>query len=131
MALYASESRSADDEDAPVAELVFSCCICQATVTDVYATVESNQGFHSGSSGEDGIVTKMYIGSCSHVVCSKHLENGGKVYVRRALRRIAEVGSCPIPSRGPTSAHGVPEVYIGKKRRQFKRSVRDPRSESW
>lgn len=68
----------AEDEDVSVAELVFSCCLCQATVTDVYATVESNHGFHSGSSGEDGIVTKMYIGECSHVVCSKHLENGGK-----------------------------------------------------
>ena len=107
MAPGASEPCSADDNDAPVAELVFSCCICQATVRDVYATVESNQGFHSASSGEDGIVTKMYIGSCSHVVCSMHLENGGKLYARRALCRIAEAGSCPIPPRGSASMRDV------------------------
>ena len=65
------------DDAFPVNEIIFSCSICQATVSDVYATVESNRGFHSGSGNEDGIVTKMWIADCSHVTCAKHLENGG------------------------------------------------------
>jgi hypothetical protein len=62
----------------PIEELVFSCCMCQATPTEVYATVESTHGFNSGGSGEDDIVTKMWITSCSHITCSVHLQDGGK-----------------------------------------------------
>ena len=63
-------------------ELIFSCGICQATVSEVYATPESNKGFHSGSGDDDGIVTQLWIAECSHVSCGKHLAGGG------VLRRI-------------------------------------------
>jgi hypothetical protein len=72
-----------EDDDIPIEEIVFSCCICQATISDVYATPESNQGFHSASSSEDGIMTKLWITSCSHVTCSKHLENGSTLLPTR------------------------------------------------
>ena len=73
----ASTSSGPNDDSFPVEEIVFSCSMCQATSSEVYATVESNHGFHSGSGDEDGIVTKMWIGECSHVTCAKHLEDGG------------------------------------------------------
>jgi hypothetical protein len=59
-------------------ELIFSCGICQATVSEVYATPESNRGFHSGSGDDDDIVTRLWIAECSHVSCGKHLTGGGE-----------------------------------------------------
>lgn len=73
-----SSSTRGGDEDVPLEELIFSCSICSATVSDVYKTGESNKGFHSGSGDDDGLVTKMWIADCSHVTCSKHLEGGGR-----------------------------------------------------
>lgn len=73
----ASSSSDPEDDKFPIEEIVFSCSVCQATVSDVYAIVESNHGFHSGSGHEDGIVTKMWIGECSHITCARHLANGG------------------------------------------------------
>ena len=74
----ASSSTNRSDDAFNLAEIIFACSICQATVSDVYTTVESNHGFHSGSGDEDGIVDKMWIAGCSHVTCAKHLENGGE-----------------------------------------------------
>jgi len=73
-----SSEQDADDDIVPLELLVFSCGICQATIPEVYATRESNQGFHSGSSDDEGIVTKLWIGECSHIVCGKHLPGGGE-----------------------------------------------------
>lgn len=81
----ASSSSKPDDDEFPIEEIVFSCSVCQATVSEVYATVESNHGFHSGSGDGDGIVTKMWIGECSHITCGKHLENGGKLFATLAF----------------------------------------------
>lgn len=70
-----SDSSSAQNLTLP--ELIFSCGICQATVSEVYVTPESNKGFHSGSGDDDGIVTRLWIAECSHVSCGKHLAGGG------------------------------------------------------
>jgi hypothetical protein len=75
-----SDSSSAQSLTLP--ELIFSCGICQATVSEVYATPESHKGFHSGSGDDDGIVTRLWIAECSHVSCGKHLAGGG------VLRRV-------------------------------------------
>lgn len=74
-----SPSRKSTDE-VGLEELIFSCSICQATISDVYAHPEGNKGFRSasGEQQEDGIVTRMWIAECSHITCSKHLEGGGK-----------------------------------------------------
>jgi hypothetical protein len=80
-----SESSSAQSLTLP--ELIFSCGICQATVSEVYATPESNRGFHSGSGDDDSIVTRLWIAECSHVSCGKHLAGGG------VLRRIGSMNT--------------------------------------
>jgi hypothetical protein len=72
-----SDSSSAQSLTLP--EVIFSCGICQATVSEVYTTLESNKGFHSGSGDDDGIVTRLWIAECSHVSCGKHLEGGGRL----------------------------------------------------
>ncbi|WPH02211.1 Hypothetical protein R9X50_00506600 [Acrodontium crateriforme] len=69
-------SRSGDD-DVPLEEVVFSCSVCQKLISEVYAQVESNRGFHSSTCNKNAMVTKLWIGSCSHVLCSEHLEGGG------------------------------------------------------
>jgi hypothetical protein len=70
-----SDASSAQSLTLP--ELIFSCGICQATVSEVYATPESNKGVHNGSGDEDGIVTRFWIAECSHVSCGMHLAGGG------------------------------------------------------
>lgn len=82
MAPMALSSEEGDEGELSLQEIVFSCGICQATVSEVYATKESNQGFHSGSGDEDGIVTKLWIAECSHITCGKHLEGGGEAFTR-------------------------------------------------
>lgn len=77
-----SSVRGGEDDDIPLEELVFSCSVCAATLSDVYRTTESNKGFHSGSGDDDERVTKMWIAECSHVTCSKHLEGGGMLLIR-------------------------------------------------
>ena len=62
-----------------IEELVFSCSICQATVSDVYSSTESDKGFVHSSGDDKGIVTKMWVAECSHITCAKHLDGGGKV----------------------------------------------------
>lgn len=81
-----SDSSSAQGLTLP--ELIFSCGICQATVSEVYATPESNKGFHSGSGDDDGIVTRLWIAECSHVSCGKHLAGGG------ASRHVDSMATC-------------------------------------
>jgi hypothetical protein len=78
MAAVVSAAEQDVEEDVPLEMIVFSCGICQATIPEVYVTKESNQGFHSGSGDDEGIVTKMWIAECSHIMCSKHLPGGGK-----------------------------------------------------
>lgn len=58
-------------------QMVFACGMCQATIAEVYATKDSNSGFDSNSGESDGVVTRMWIAECSHIVCGKHLEGGG------------------------------------------------------
>ncbi|KAK5679813.1 hypothetical protein LTS10_007761 [Elasticomyces elasticus] len=72
----ASSSDRDGDEDIPLELIVFSCGACQAIIPEVYARKESNQGFHSDSGGENGVVTKLWIAECSHIMCAKHLPGG-------------------------------------------------------
>ena len=78
----ASSSTEIGGHGLPLEEIVFSCGVCQATVSELYASKDSNQGFHSGSGNEDGVVTKLWIAGCSHVTCGKHLEGGGERITR-------------------------------------------------
>lgn len=85
MALAGSFNDTGDDI-LPLQEIVFSCGVCQATPSELYATKESNRGFHSGSGDDDGTVVKLWIAECSHIVCGKHLPGGGEYDT--ALQRV-------------------------------------------
>jgi hypothetical protein len=85
MAPAEPSSGASSAESLALPEIIFSCGICQSTVTEVYATPESNKGFHSGSGDDDGIVTRLWIAECSHVICGKHLPGGGRSLCRVRL----------------------------------------------
>jgi hypothetical protein len=72
-------SDSSSTQSLTLPEVIFSCGICQATVSEIYTTTESNKGFHSGSGDDDGIATRLWIAECSHVSCGKHMEGGGRL----------------------------------------------------
>jgi hypothetical protein len=59
-------------------EIIFSCSICQATITDIYRDVEGDLGFNAtDGSDQERVVTKLWLTECSHLTCAKHLEGGG------------------------------------------------------
>ncbi|KAF2479988.1 hypothetical protein BDY17DRAFT_29835 [Neohortaea acidophila] len=106
--MASSPSRTSDD-DFPIEELVFSCTVCQATISEVYATTESNKGFHSGSGDEDGIVTKLWIAECSHITCAKHLEDGAPPFHPKDLPPKAPCPKC-VKDKGddsPKDLYGI------------------------
>ncbi|KAF1960042.1 hypothetical protein CC80DRAFT_284104 [Byssothecium circinans] len=66
-------------EDATVTPLdfIFSCSVCGDTFSEVYKGPNRTvQGLSDGSSPQDRIVTRLYVGECSHVICIKHIADG-------------------------------------------------------
>ena len=57
-------------------EIIFSCGICQATVSELYPASEDNPASHSDD--DDGMGTKLWIGNCVHVFCGRHVDGGGE-----------------------------------------------------
>lgn len=57
-------------------EIIFSCGICLATVSELYPANEDHPGSHSDE--DDGLGTKLWIGNCVHVFCGRHLDGGGE-----------------------------------------------------
>ena len=60
-------------------DIIFSCHVCSATFSEIYdGHHETVQGLSDGVNPKDRIVTKLFLTQCCHVICSKHLENGGR-----------------------------------------------------
>lgn len=57
-------------------EIIFSCGICQATVSDLYPSDADDPHSHSGD--ENGMGTKLWIANCVHIFCARHLDGGGE-----------------------------------------------------
>ncbi|QDS76470.1 hypothetical protein FKW77_004949 [Venturia effusa] len=71
-----SSTACSDDLIAPY-EIVFSCSLCQKTITDLYTKPRSDKGLSTGSDGPETVATKLWITDCGHVICGEHLEGGG------------------------------------------------------
>lgn len=64
-------------------DVIFSCFICQKTLSEAYSDPESTKGFNDGrDSGHDAIVTKLWLTECAHLICGEHFEGGGKQLLR-------------------------------------------------
>lgn len=60
-------------------DLIFSCCVCNATFSEVYeGRDESVQELSDGINPKKRLVTRLFLANCYHVFCSKHLEGGGE-----------------------------------------------------
>ena len=64
--------------DVPIVELVFSCSICQATLSEIAA--RSDGANRNGNAQEDISMApaKLWIAECSHITCIEHLEGGSE-----------------------------------------------------
>ena len=58
-------------------DMVFSCCVCHKTLSEIYDDGDHQSGLHHEPNQPTGRIVKLYLTECAHVVCAKHLEGGG------------------------------------------------------
>ena len=60
-------------------DLIFSCTICQETLSSIYSSAEGDgdRGLHRSGDPQSGRVTKLWLTECAHLTCAKHLQGGG------------------------------------------------------
>lgn len=67
------------DEVVNPLDCIFSCSVCANTFSEVYdGRDETVQGLSDGINPKERLVTRLYVSSCGHVICTKHMEGGGK-----------------------------------------------------
>jgi hypothetical protein len=77
MAQSAPIAPPSNESIAPL-NFVYACSVCCAIVADAYEGHDQTvEGLSDGINPKDRVVTRTYLASCCHVVCSKHLEGGG------------------------------------------------------
>ena len=59
-------------------DIVFSCCICHKTFSEIYDDGNDQSGMHHEPNQPTGKIIKLYLTECTHVVCTAHLEGGGQ-----------------------------------------------------
>jgi hypothetical protein len=58
-------------------DFIFSCSVCGDTLSEVYKGHNRTvQGLTDGINPQDRLVSRLFVGSCSHVICIKHIEGG-------------------------------------------------------
>lgn len=97
-------------------EIIFSCGICQATVSELYPAHENHPASHAADD-DDGMGIKLWIGNCVHVFCGRHVEGGGQFThrlggIRLLVRSLANAFSsrCPFPFEQRSTAGRMPGV---------------------
>lgn len=75
--MASSSTVSSDDLIAPY-EIVFSCSLCQKTITDLYPKPRSEKGLNHGSDDSENVATKLWMTECTHITCGEHFEGGGE-----------------------------------------------------
>ncbi|KAF1810287.1 hypothetical protein P152DRAFT_107272 [Eremomyces bilateralis CBS 781.70] len=74
-------------------ELIFSCSICNKTLTEVYEAIDAQRDGSVNPAYD--IATKLWFTECAHITCSEHLEGGGAPFHRDGE---APVAPCPFCS---------------------------------
>jgi hypothetical protein len=69
------------DEKPSNLDVIFACSVCNETVADVYSgNTESVKGLSDGINAKERLVTRLFISSCCHVICIKHINGGNGEY---------------------------------------------------
>ncbi|KAI9712531.1 MAG: hypothetical protein M1812_006840 [Candelaria pacifica] len=58
-------------------DLIFSCGVCQDTITEIYAESQDHNGLRTKPGSDEGDIVKLWLTECAHLTCGKHLEGGG------------------------------------------------------
>lgn len=59
-------------------DLIFSCTVCQDTLSSVYAVLDHVDGLRRGNDSSTSIIPRLWLTECAHVTCGKHFEGGGE-----------------------------------------------------
>lgn len=70
-----------DSQSITPLDCIFSCSVCGDTFKDIYRQQDTVHGLSDGINPNDRIVTRLYVASCCHVICIKHLEDGNGEFV--------------------------------------------------
>ena len=107
-------------------DIVFSCCVCHDTLSEVYDEPDRHLGLHHQPNQAEGRITKLYLTACAHVVCAKHLEGGGKSpdTAVKCLwpELIPSASRCTFPSVG-AAPQGILPFLQGYQNRRRHRSI--------
>lgn len=71
-----------EDEGITPLDCIFACSVCGDIFSDVYQQHDSVHGLSDGINPKERIVTRLYVTSCCHVICIKHINNGNGEFVR-------------------------------------------------
>lgn len=110
----------------PPSEIIFSCSICQATLSDIYKNVHNTRGIRDGRSPEAQIATKLWLTECAHLTCGEHLKDGGQyrektvsTFVHRKLTEARPTGA-PFHPEGEQPRAPCPLCVVEKNDRRTK-----------
>lgn len=82
-----SKAQPGNDDDITPLDCIFACSVCGDVFSDVYQQPDTVHGLSDGINSKDRIVTRLYVASCCHVICIKHIEGGSGEFSRSALFR--------------------------------------------
>jgi hypothetical protein len=71
-----------ENEDLTPLDCIFACSVCGDVFSDVYQQHDTVHGLSDGINPKERIVTRLYVTSCCHVICIKHIEGGNGESVR-------------------------------------------------
>ena len=80
-----AHSKPSLDAALSAADIMFSCTICQETLSSIYAEHDDNRGLRKSGDPRDGTMTKLWLTECAHLSCAKHFEGGGSHCLRRSI----------------------------------------------
>jgi hypothetical protein len=85
--MTSSKGKEVDIAPPPIKEpsnldVIFACSVCNETVADVYdGNTESVKGLSDGINAKERLVARLFISSCCHVICIKHINDGNGEYL--------------------------------------------------
>lgn len=69
---------SDSDEEVTPLDIIYSCCVCNATFSEAYQNDnEAIEMLSDGINPKDRTPTRLFLSDCCHVFCTKHLDGGG------------------------------------------------------
>ncbi|KAF2441570.1 hypothetical protein P171DRAFT_365950 [Karstenula rhodostoma CBS 690.94] len=83
-----------EDEGITPLDCIFACSVCGDIFSDVYQQHDSVHGLSDGINSKERIVTRLYVTSCCHVICIKHINDGNGPAFHQAGQQ--PQASCPV-----------------------------------